>query len=263
VSAHYHFQPRPTHPYRGNEKGRVERAIRYLRQTFYVGRTFISLSELNRQAQSWHDDVARSRPWPDDRQIRVAEAFEKEQPRLMPLPQNPFCADQVVSVRSRKTIYIQFDLNRYSIPHTAVGQELTLVATGTQVRILDKDTEVARHRRSYDRDRRIEDARHVEGLLELKRRARHSQPSARLLEAVPEAEAFIDAAFERGESAMGQTSQLLKLLDLYGPGELRAAVGEAMGPRVPSGLVSRFPAGQEAPHAQGQGSAPRGPDPPP
>jgi len=233
LSAHYHFQPRPTHPYRGNEKGRVERAIRYLRQAFYAGRSFTGLSELNQQALDWRDQVARARPWPEDRQMSVAQAFEKEQPRLMPLPQNRFCADGVVAVRSRKTIYIRFDLNHYSIPHTAVDRKLTLVATDTQIRILDKDTEVARHRRSYDRDRRIEDPAHVEGLLELKRKARHSQPSARLLEAVPEAETFIDAAFERGESAIAQTSQLLKLLDLYGPRELRGAVGEAMAQESP------------------------------
>lgn len=228
LSAHYHFQPRPTHPYRGNEKGRVERAIRYLRQAFYAGRSFTSLSELNRQALDWRAAVARSRPWPEDRQISVGEALAQEQPRLMPLPQNPFCTDEITSVRSRKSIYVRFDLNHYSIPHTAVGRKLSLVASDTQVRILDGNTELARHRRSYDRDRRIEDPRHVEGLLELKRKARHSQPSARLLEAVPEAESFIDAAFERGESALAQTVQLLKLLDLYGSQELRAAVQEAM-----------------------------------
>jgi transposase len=233
LSAHYHFQPRPCHPYRGNEKGRVERIIRYLREGFYAARSFVSLEELNRQARSWRQEVARARPWPDDRQLSVAEAYEKEKPRLMPLPENRFCADQVKAVSARKSIYIRFDLNQYSIPHTAIRRPLTLVASDTQVRILDGDTEVASHRRSWDRDRKIEDPRHVEGLLEFKRKARHSQPSARLLEAVPEAEAFLDAAFEAGESALAQTSQLLKLLDLYGPQETRAAIQEAMAHKSP------------------------------
>jgi hypothetical protein len=48
-------------------------------------------------------------------------------------------------VRSRKTIYVRFDLNDYSIPPEAVGRQLTLVASDTSVRILDGSSEIARH----------------------------------------------------------------------------------------------------------------------
>src|ERR1035438_10319640 len=71
-------------------KGRVERAIRYVRDSFWAARGFTTLEECNRQALRWGDDVAHQRPWPDDRNRTVAEAFIDEQPRLLPLPLNPF-----------------------------------------------------------------------------------------------------------------------------------------------------------------------------
>jgi transposase len=37
LAGHYRFEPRPVAPARGNEKGRVERAIRYIRDSFFAG----------------------------------------------------------------------------------------------------------------------------------------------------------------------------------------------------------------------------------
>jgi hypothetical protein len=40
LSAHYHFAPRPCQVRAGNQKGRVERVIRYVRDSFWAARTF-------------------------------------------------------------------------------------------------------------------------------------------------------------------------------------------------------------------------------
>jgi len=47
LSAHYRFEPRPVAVARDNEKGRVERAIRYIRDNFFAGRHWQTLDELN------------------------------------------------------------------------------------------------------------------------------------------------------------------------------------------------------------------------
>ena len=60
-----------------------------------------------------------------------------------------------------------------------------------------------------------------------------STSGGRLSQAVPESEALLDAVFDRGESAAQQTTQLLRLLDLYGARELRAAVCEALARKTP------------------------------
>jgi transposase len=233
LCAHYHFAPRPCQVARGNQKGRVERIIQYVRHSFFAARPFTTLQDFNRQALIWRDEVARRRPWPGDDSRTVADALAEERPRLLPLPVHPFETDLVMPVHSGKTIYVRFDLNDYSIPPRAVGHPLTVSASETTVRILDGQQEIARHRRSYDRHELIVDPDHQEALLAEKRKAAGSTAGGRLANAVPESEAFLDAAFQRGESAASQTAQLLRLLDEYGAAELRAAMGEALERNTP------------------------------
>jgi transposase len=228
LAAHYHFAPRPCQIRAGNQKGRVERAIRFVRDSFWAGRTFTTLEECNRQAFLWRDEVAHQRRWPDDASRTVAQSFADEQPRLLPLPLHPFNTDRIVEVQSRKTIYVRFDLNDYSIPPDVVGRPLTLAASDTHVRILDGPVEIAYHRRSYDRQRVVADPAHEEALLRTKRKALHATRGARLTVAVPESESLLERAFAAGESAGSQTAQLLRLLDLYGAAALRRAVKEAL-----------------------------------
>ncbi len=114
-----------------------------------------------------------------------------------------------------------------------MGRALTLVASDTRVRILDGTTELAEHRRCFERNQRVEAETHVQALLEEKRRAQGSVLSARLLGAAPQVEDLLQAAFERGESAAAQMRQLLELLDRYGGAEFRAAVSEALEHKTP------------------------------
>ncbi len=233
LCSHYHFAARPCQVRAGNQKGRVERAVRYVRESFWAGRPFTTLEEWNRQALLWRDQVAHQRPWPGDDSRTVEQAFTEEKLRLLPLPAHPFETDLVLSVHAGKTIYIRFDLNDYSLPPQAVGRPLTLVASESSVRILEGTKEIARHRRSYDRHQLMLDPAHQEALLEEKRKAFGSTPGGRLVQAVPESETLLDQAFARGESAGSQTAQLLKLLDTYGAAEVRSAVREALERNTP------------------------------
>jgi transposase len=239
-SAHYHFAPQPCQVRRGNQKGRVERAIRYVRDSFWAGRTFTTLAELNVQAWLWRDRIAHQRRWPGGDHRTVADAFAEEQPRLMAPALHPFGTDRIETVQTRKTIYVRFDLNDYSIPPDAVGRPLTLAASDTSVRILDGQIEVARHVRCYDRHRPILDPLHQEALLKSKQKAIHFMPLGRLEQAVPESRAFLDQAFAHGESAGAQTSQLLKLLEQYGAAALRRAIGEALERNTPHAYSVAF-----------------------
>jgi hypothetical protein len=96
------------------------------------------------------------------------------------------------------------------------------------VRILDGQVEITTHRRSYDREQYIDEAGHEEALLEKKRKARGQTPCGRLMAAVPQAQAFVQAAFSKGENAGSTTLKLSRLLDDYGAQALKAAVIEAL-----------------------------------
>jgi hypothetical protein len=245
LCAHYHFVARPCQVRAGNQKGRVERAIRYVRESFFAGRAFTTLAECNRQALLWRDQVAHQRKWPGDDARTVEQVFAEEQPRLLPPPAHPFPTDLVLAVRSGKTIYVRFDLNDYSIPPEAVGRPLTLVASDTLVRILDGQAEIARHQRSYDRHQPVLDPAHQEAVLKIKRKAFDATPGGRLTQAAPESETLLDLAFAQGESAGRQTKELLKLLDLHGAAALRRAVREALERNTPRASSVAFLLGKQ------------------
>lgn len=228
LSAHYHFAPRPCQPRAGNQKGRVERAIRYVRDSFWAGRSFTTLAECNRQAWLWRDQIAHPRPWPGGDPISVAGAFDQERPRLLPHAAHPFPTERIEPVRSAKTIYVRFDLNQYSIPPNAVGRQLTLAASDTAVRVLDGPVEIARHCRSYDRGQTILDPAHQDAVLATKRKARDATPAGRLEQLVPESQTLLDQSFAQGESPSREAARLTKLLDEYGATALRRAISEAL-----------------------------------
>jgi len=240
LSAHYHFAPRPCQVRAGNQKGRVERAIRYVRDSFWAGRAFTTLAECNRQALLWRDQVAHQRRWPGGDHLTVAEIFQQEQPRLLPPAMHPFPTDRIETVRSGKTIYVRFDLNDYSIPPQAVGRQLTLLASDTRVRILDGSLEIARHIRTYDRHQLVLDPAHQEAVLQIKRKAYHATPGGRLEQAVPESKTLLDLAFAQGESAGHQTALLMQLLEQYGAAALRRAIVEAIQHNTPRAAAVAF-----------------------
>lgn len=223
-SGHYHFEPRPVAVARGNEKGRVERAIRFLRDRFFAARAFRDVDDLNAQFQRWRDEWAHARPCPGNVDMTVAEALDKEREVLMPLPGSGFCCDSIHTVRSGKTPYVRFDLNDYSIPFELVRKPLTLIGSETEIRILDEGKEVARHPRSYDRGETIEEERHISALVEAKRSARQSRGITRLFQAVPGAKGLLERVVEHGQNLSTATKQLERMLDDYGEKELSVAI---------------------------------------
>lgn len=229
LAGHYHFAPQPCAVARGNEKGRVERMIQYLRHAFFAARRFTTVDDLNTQLAAWITDTAHQRAVPGDPTGRhVADALDEERPRLLPLPAHPFSCDFVHTASSGKTPYLRFDGNDYSIPHTLIRRPLTLVASEQQVRVLNGTSEVACHTRTYDRGQRIEADAHLAALTAAKRRAQDLRGRDRLRQSCPHAAAFLEALARRGERLAPQTTLLLRLLDEHDAGELDAALAEAL-----------------------------------
>lgn len=233
LSAHYRFAPRPVAPARGNEKGRVERTIRYIRENFFAGRAWSDLDELNAQADAWCAGPSGQRPCPEDTRLCVAEAFAAEQAHLITLPDNPFPTDEQVEASVGKTPYVRFDLNDYSVPHTQVRRTLTVSASLTVVRILDGETVIATHPRTFGKGEQIEDPTHVADLVAAKRSARTHRGLDRLAQAIPASQDLLRQAAERGTPLARATAQLVTLLDAYGAAELAQAIAEALMHNVP------------------------------
>jgi len=233
LAAHYRFEPRPVAVARGNEKGRVERSIRYIRDNFFAARTFTDLDDLNVQAAAWCLGAAADRRWHEDHTRSVRQAWQAEQPRLLVASPQGFALEERVAVAVGKTPYVRFDLNDYSVPHTHVRRTLVVLADEHTVRILDGSNELARHRRCWDRAQQIENPAHVQRLVEHKQAARQHRGCDRLAQAAPAAATLLQRAAARGHNLGSITAALLRLLDRYGAGALQPAILEALQRDVP------------------------------
>ncbi len=234
LAAHYRYQPRPVAPARGNEKGRVERLIRFVRERFFAARHFRDLDELNAQATDWCETVAAARPCPEDRARTVRAVFEQEQAQLLCLPGAPFPTEERLEVQVGKTPYVRFDGNDYSVPHAYVQRTLVVLASLDTVRVLDNDTVVASHPRTFNRAQQLEDPSHITALLAHKRNARAHRAQDRLHHAAPASETLFRAAAERGLHLGVLTRGLLTLLDTHGAEALQTAIAEALEQDTPS-----------------------------
>ena len=234
LAAHYHFQPRPVAVGRGNEKGRVERAIRYLRTSFLPGLAFVGIDDLNRQAERFCKDIAPRRRWPQRREVSVADAYAKEKPQLLPLAKDRFPAVEIVEAIVGKTPYVRFDSNRYSVPHDRVRRQVTVRADSARVRIFDREKLIAEHRRHSAKQQIIEIPKHVVSLVREKRKARRHRAQERLLCTVPRCEILLTQIAARQRRLATAVDSLTQLLDRFGRGEMIIAVDEALAKGSPS-----------------------------
>ncbi len=89
-AAHWGFRPRSCRPYRAQTKGKVERPIRYIRDSFFYGREFVNDEDLNEQALLWLEGTANRR-WHGTTRERPVERFERdERQALLPLARYPY-----------------------------------------------------------------------------------------------------------------------------------------------------------------------------
>jgi transposase len=232
-AGHYHFEPRPVAIARGNEKGRVERAIRYVRGAFFAARSFTDLDDLNAQADDWSRGLAADRRCPGEPDRTVRDVFAEEIPRLLSLPDNPAPLLERVEVKVGKTPYVRFDLNDYSVPYTNVNRVLTVLADTHELRIVDGTQVLASHRRSYDKGAQIEESDHIEALVAHKRAARQHRAIDRLAQAAPASQDLLIRAAERGANLGAITTGLMRLLERYGAAELQIGIREALDRDVP------------------------------
>ena len=115
LARHYRFQPRACRPYRAKTKGKVERPFSYIRQDFFLGRSFRDLADLNVQLADWLDTVANARVHGTTQRI-VAEAFAAEQPELQTLPAHHFDAVLKLERRVSHDGFVAVNGNFYSVP---------------------------------------------------------------------------------------------------------------------------------------------------
>ncbi len=230
-AGHYLFEPIAAPVRYPQAKGRVEGAIRYLRHAFFYGRSFSNIDDLRQQAVVWCQDVANQRIHATTRE-RPAERLLVERHRLRELPEHPFDADFVTPVIVSKEARVHLDTNSYSVPDTLVGKSVHLRADDTTVRVVHDGVVVARHPRCWDRRRAIEDAAHIEAMLQRRPGGRPSKRRDRIAALCPEAKMYLQEVARRRIDLEGEIRKLERLLGVYGEQELAAGITAALAART-------------------------------
>jgi transposase len=141
---HYGYLPKACKAYRAKTKGKVERPFRYIREDFFLGRSFRNRDDLNAQFRQWLDQVANARTHATTRRV-VSEHFAEERPRLQPLPAGPFQAVLRLERRITKDGMVSVDGNLYSVPDTTRRRPVEVHTTANEVRILEQGAVIAVH----------------------------------------------------------------------------------------------------------------------
>jgi len=215
-SGFYCYEPRPCQPFRGNEKGRVERSIRYLRENFLAARKISDLKSGNESLQNWCDRVGNRRPWPDDRSVRVDQKLLGERPKLMRLTDRRAFPTEQRSTHTGKMPLVHFDLNYYSIPAEFVGLPLLLEASLDVVKIYSNQDLISEHQRCYDRGLYVEQPGHRESLIKHKQFGRGNMFRSAICLEFPDAERLIDELYSRGEETRTIVRRLYLIREQFG-----------------------------------------------
>lgn len=228
LCAKLRVEPRLCAVARPEHKGKVERAIRYLRERFLAGRVITSITDGNAQLERFIAEIAHARPHPVLGPRTVGAVLADERARLLALPDPLPATDLVSPAVVDRQAFVRFDTNRYSVPTTFAERTLTLCADDISVRVLDGATPVADHERCWGKRQVIEVHAHRAPLIAERRAARDLKGRDRLRAVAPDFATLLDRWALSGPSLAIQVTRAIKLLDLYGDALFATAVREVV-----------------------------------
>lgn len=219
---HYGFSIYPCNPYRANEKGRVERVIRDIRDFLRV-HTVESLSDLNKKVNLWR--VERNNRIHRSTGKAPSEALKEE--RLKGLPAIPYQPQRTILATISTTGFIEFETNRYSVPAEYSDMGCEVVVSPEQIEIRVKDRKIAIHRRLFEKKQKIEHPSHREKLLTVTPQFKQKRIYQLMKNMDKSTEKFISAAESEGQNALDVAHELFKILKSISKETLFSAIRQA------------------------------------
>ena len=213
---------------RGNEKGRVERPIGFVRTRFWPGRRFQSLLDLNTQATAWRDDFANNREHEETGKVPALVFKNEERGLLQPLNSRPFETDEIETAGVTKSFRVRFDKNVYSVPPRLVGQTVLVRANDTAVGVFLGPKQVALHRRSWNVGEDVEHPSHRQAALETKPRGAPGQLPPGLEGLAEVGREYFKVLAATSRSLRREVVRLTFLAEVFGEAPTASAVDEVM-----------------------------------
>lgn len=227
-AGHHHFIPHACNKGKGNEKGRVEDGVKYIRSNFWPGRKFANFEDLCLQAKTWRDETANLREHRATRKIPRLVFDAEEKARLNPANPVFYERDEVFSKEVRPDYHIVYETNQYSVPWTLVGCVVTVRIAACEIRVFYHDRFITKHARCYLKYQKpFTKPEHEEGLLAIKPQGKnaHLHWQIKTLESYgPALKKYLECLRHSQRSLKKELSRLLALATVYGANELTDAV---------------------------------------
>ena len=226
-AAHYGFEPVACNVRKGNEKGRVENGVGYVKKNLLSGLEITSFEAIQVEGRRWLDQTANVRLHGETHR-KPAELFEQEKPHLKPLPVMPYDCAVIRPVGASRCCRIIFDANRYSVPPLYASQKLILKVEPTQLYIFHHEKLIATHGRSYDRRQNKTDPDHTKELLSQRKKAHEQTLLLAFLNLSTQAELFCRKLQDRRLNAAHHIQKIVALSEIYGPDKVARAIEDAL-----------------------------------
>ena len=223
---HYGFAITPCNVGKGNEKGRVENGVGYVKKNFLAGLDIPDFSALHPACSHWLDTVANVRIHGEIKK-RPIDLLQEEQPCLRPLPTHRFDIATVSQVRASRQFRITVDTNRYSVPAEYAGARLTLKTYPDRLCIYAEEKLIARHARCYVRHQDFEDPDHPKELLVQRKKARDQKLFMRFLALCPKADQYYQKLEQRRMNPRHHVRKIVALSEIYGTEAVARAMADA------------------------------------
>jgi len=226
-AGHYGFKIAACNVRKGNEKGRVENAVGYVKKNFLNGLDIADFSAVNPAARNWLDSIANVRVHGETHE-KPCDRFEKEKPTLQPLPAQPYDVSVIHAVRASNRFRVALDTNRYSVPAEYASTPLTLKAYPDRIVVYAQEKLIAQHVRRYDRHLDFELPDHPRELLTQRRKADEQTLLRRFLTLSPRAEHFYQELQHKQLNTRHHLRQILALSEIYGVDNVARAIDDAL-----------------------------------
>lgn len=123
-AAHWGFRIRACRPYRAQTKGKVERPVRYLRESFVYGREILGDGDLADESRRWLDEVANRRVHATTREVPWERFRRDELPLLQPVAHRPY-RSLVLAPEREQARTLSSTSERDTTAYKAVGRSST------------------------------------------------------------------------------------------------------------------------------------------
>ena len=232
--AHHSVRPHACNVASGNEKGRVEDLIKYIRMNFWSGRTFRDFDDLTKQFMVWRDQTANSREHRTTRRVVKLFFESEEKSKLLPLNPVPYDTDEIFSRNVTSDFHLQYETNRYSVPWTLVGMTITVRVNSRELKIYYNEKFICSHARSYLKNKVFTTEAHRDGLLDRKPGATRETWQLGYVKGLgPRMAEYVELVRRGPRSLKYELSRLVALVTVYGEQMVLDACAECLS----SGIV--------------------------